>query len=516
MSAFQPSRLGPTGTLWSTLDLMRARCRDEVRNNPWAASAVDNFESQVIGNGIRPYWNLDDQDLKRTIEAAWKRWATANSFYALQATAAREVFEAGEVFCRFHLRPPSWNLPVPLELELIEGEQVPVFLSSISGGGGGAGTPRENSIRTGIEFDPSKRITAYHMYREHPGETMFYPMDGLTFIRVPAAEVLHVFKRQRAGLLRGQPHLGAVLVALHEIGKYTDAAVVKKQIQTMFAGFVEKADPASDILPVDTTAGDGSAGGNSFNPPYPYTPPLSYDPLVESSGIETGTLQYLLPNEKITFPSLPQDNDIETFLSVCLHQFAVGIGATYEQITGDLRGVNLSSIRAGILDFRRKCEQFQRNVIVSQLIYPVVRRWMYEAVMAGELKLPGYGPDPSSRSLYENIDWGLPGWPWIDPLKDAMAKQMEVRSGFTSREAVVAEKGDEVAEVDRQQTIDNARTDTLKLVYDSDGRRVMPKGSKLTADAEEMTGGVANDTTNPEPLPGSKPGKSGKSDAESE
>ena len=480
MSTFSPTRLGPTTSLWSTLDLMRARCRDEVRNNPWAASAVDNFEAQVIGKGIRPHWNIDDQKLKEEVEHKFRKWARLNHFYALQATAAREVFESGEVFCRQHIRPSSWGLAVPYELELIEGEQVPVFLNTIQGVSYGAGTtvtPSSNSIRCGIEFDPYKRIVAYHMYAEHPGETMFYPMSGLTFTRVPSTDILHVFKRMRAGLLRGQPHLGAVLVSLHEIGKYMDAAVVKKQIQTMFAGFVEKVDAGNDILPPDATQ-QPSVGTEQNNS----SQTISYDSSLQVSQIETGTMQILLPGEKITFPQLPQDSDIATFLDVCLHQFAAGIGATYEQITGDLKGVNLSSIRAGVLDFQRKCEQFQQNVIIYQFIQPIVCRWLKEAVLSGELSLPGYANDPTK---YENITWGVPGWPWLDPLNDAQANEKMVRDGFTSREQVIARKGEQIADVDRQQAADNKRIDELGLIYDSDARHTLLRGEKVTAAGEE-------------------------------
>lgn len=468
---WNPTNLGPSGVQTGTLELMRARSHDEIRNNPWAASAVDNFESQIIGNGIWPHWNLPNQpDLKLKIERKFRRWALLNNFAALQATAAREIFEGGEVFCRRYIRPSSWNLRIPLEIQLIEGEQVPVFLNTVRGGQ--PNCPPDNSIRTGIEFDPSNRITAYHMYREHPGETMFFPMTGLTYMRVPASEILHVFKRQRAGMLRGTPHLSAVLNTLHELGKYTDAAVVKKQIQTMFAGFITKVDPANDILPPDTSSTDGAAvAANS-----------ALDLGVQNSKIETGTMQVLLPGENIVFPNLPQDSDIETFLSVCLHQFAVGIGATYEQITGDLRGVNLSSIRAGILDFRRKCEQFQQNIIIQQFIMPVVLRWwLPEAVMAGEISLPGYAQDPE---LYEDVEWSTPAWPYIDPLKDCEANQMMVRSGFKSREAVVAEVGSEAAIVDAQHVVDNKRADALGLIYDSDPRYVLGKGESATSKGE--------------------------------
>jgi len=49
---------------------MRARCHDEVRNNPYASSAVDNFEAQAVGDGIFPHWTLDDKSLKAVIHNA--------------------------------------------------------------------------------------------------------------------------------------------------------------------------------------------------------------------------------------------------------------------------------------------------------------------------------------------------------------------------------------------------------------------------------------------------------------
>ncbi len=477
---WQPNRLGPSTNLMNSLEMSRSRCRDAVRNDPWATSACDNFESQVIGNGIAPHWNIKDATLKAKIEDEWKKWAgttdcvsdqTGNiNFYGLQALVAREMFEAGEAFVRFHRRPSTWDIPVKLQLSVLEGEQLPVFKTEIGG------TDR-NSIRTGIEFNTSNQRVAYHFYREHPGETMFYPMDGLTYVRIPADDILHIYKPYRAGQLRGQPHLSSVLAMLYELEQYTDAAVVKKKIQEMFVGFIEKTSPDADILPPDP---ENHADAQS-DPPTP-------DPGTRFGKMEPGTFNELLPGEKITFPTLPQDNDIETFLRVMLHKFAVGVGATYYQITGDLTGANYSSIRAGLLDFRRKCEQLQLNIFVQQLCVPVVKRWLKQASLSGVLSLPGYANDPT---LYEDITWSLPKWAWVDPLKDMQAEQLAVRSGFTSREHVVSEMGEDVAKVDEQQARDNARSDAGGLRYDSDGRNSLKgetlagAGAKAPSDEED-------------------------------
>jgi capsid protein len=124
-TAWQATRLGQNTLLWSNLDNIRARSRDAVRNNPWAASALDHFESNVIGVGIQPHWRHKDPKIIEQIQGAWSRWQEDADFcgqldfYGLQAVMAREIFEAGEVFVRYRLRPPADRLYIPLQLASI-------------------------------------------------------------------------------------------------------------------------------------------------------------------------------------------------------------------------------------------------------------------------------------------------------------------------------------------------------------------------------------------------------------
>jgi len=477
LGAWNPTRLGPTTSLWATRDLMLARCHDEIRNNPLAASAVDNFESQIVGNGVKPKWrNLPDEQ-KLKIETEFALSATSNEidqaglcdFYGLQALAAREIFEGGEVFVRRHLRPDKWSpnpnlkrpMRVPIQFQLIESEQVPIWLNITAVGSGSTTVPAGSVVRTGKEFDKDGRLAAFHMFEEHPGETMFFASSSpLRFIRITSDHMLHCYKPYRAGLLRGQPHLSVVLVLLHELAKYTDATVVARQVQAMFAGFVKKMVPESDIIPTDLPS---NVPQNISAIGYP-------QPGIRNAHIEPGSLNELYPGEDITFPNLPQNNDLGTFMSTMLHQFAVGIGATYEQITGDLRGVNLSSIRSGVQDAHRKCEQFIFNVLVTQFCEPILRWWMDEAVLSGRLVLPGYAQEPEK---YLDVQWNASGWAWLDPTKDVEAKMTAVRCGFTSREAVCAETGEDASQIDAQQVRDNERADAAGLVYDSDPRKIL-------------------------------------------
>lgn len=467
---WNPSRQGPTTTLWTSLDKMVPRSRDAIRNDPWAASAIDNFESQVISTGIRPRWKIKNKARREEVEREWARWCKKcdvngqSSFYGLQAIAAREMFEAGEVFCRKHIRPKTWGMRIPLQLQLLESEQLPLWRTALAPNGG-QGVPSTNSIRAGIEFDADERRTAYHFFKHHPGETMFFPTAALTQIRIPAEFILQTFRPLRAGQLRGQPHLASVLTLLYELEQYNDAELMRKKIQAMFAFFIEKTSPDIEVLP-NADTDPNNANANSSRQP---------DLGTATTKLESGSINELFPGEKITYPQLPQDTDFAAFMRVEGHRFASAIGATYEQLTGDLNGVTYSSIRAGLLDFRRKCEMLQHQIFVHQFCQPIAEWWLEEAVMAGVLDLPGYASDPDK---YTDILWTPSGWDWVDPLKDVQADIFAIRAGLTTRAHVVAERGRDVTVLDEEWVSDRDRAHELDLVYDTDPSQVLTKGAR--------------------------------------
>jgi lambda family phage portal protein len=281
-------------------------------------------------------------------------------------------------------------------------------------------------------------------------------MASSELVRVPADSVLHLFRPLRPGQLRGQPWLTQVLVKLYELDQYDDAELVRKKTAAMFAGFVTKNAPEDQILGEGTPDSTGAS----------------------LAGLEPGTLQVLLPGEDVKF-STPADvgATYETFMRVQLRSIAAGMGITYEQLTGDLTGVNYSSIRAGLLEFRRRCEQFQHQVIVYQMCRPIWRRWIEAALLAGALRAAVDDP-----GLFD-VKWIAPGWAWVDPLKDIKAQIMAVRAGFKSRAEVVSEQGYDAEAIDREIAADNARADELGLEYDSDPRKEDDEDADASRDA---------------------------------
>ena len=191
-------------------------------------------------------------------------------------------------------------------------------------------------------------------------------------------------------------------------------------------------------------------------------------------ALEPGTFPELDVGQEVVFSS-PKDvsGSYMAWMKQNIRFVAKAMGITYEQLTGDLEKVNYSSIRAGLLEFRRLCSQIQTQTIVFQMCRPLVKFWMKQAILSGALNIPDFFKNTRN---YTRVLWRPDSWDWVDPLKDIKAGVMSVRSGFKSRAQMVAELGMDVEDVDREISEDNKRADESELIFDSDPRRTSGSG----------------------------------------
>ena len=451
---WQVGNPGAVAALAFAQDGLRAKSRDLVRRNPWAAAGIDAFVANAIGTGIKPQSMVEDTLMRESIHALWRDWceeadaAGLTDFYGLQALACRALLEGGECLVRLRWRRPEDRLSVALQLQVLEPEHLPMTLNQT--------LPSGNVIRAGIEFDGLGRRVAYHLYRSHPGDGVLAPMSGsggLDTVRIKADEVIHLFRPLRPGQIRGEPWLARALVKLHELDQYDDAELVRKKTAAMFAGFITRASPDDPLMGEGAPDAQGAA----------------------LAGLEPGTLQLLEPGEDVRF-SEPADvgSSYDSFMRQQFRAVAAAMGITYEMLTGDLTQVNYSSIRAGLLEFRRRCEAFQHSVIVHQLCRPLWAAWMDQAVLEGALTMPGY---TRCKRAYRAVKWVPQGWQWVDPQKEFNAMVTAIRAGLLSRAEAVSAFGYDVEDIDREIAADNARADGLGLQLDSDPRQDHPSPS---------------------------------------
>lgn len=407
-----------------------------ARNNPHVASAVQGLVANAVGAGIKPRSLHPDPAVRDQLHDLLRRWtdradaAGLTDFYGLQALALRAMVESGESFARLRTVDGGDGLP-PLAIDLLDREQVPVDLHREIGDG--------RRVRAGIEFDAAGRRIAYHAYARRPGDALA-PM-ALDTIRVPATEIAHLFQPLGAGQLRGITWLAPILLRLHELDQYEDAALVKAKVAALFTGFIR--DPDGTVAGLN----DGSASGG-----------------VLQVGMEPGSLIPLPPGADIQFSDPADPGDYGAFVKNHIRAVASGLGVPYELVSGDLEGVTYSSIRAGLVEFRRRIEQLQHSVIVFQFCRPVWERFVRLAVLSGALDARGFERDPAA---FLAVEWLPPKWEWVDPLKDARAEIEQIRAGLKSRSQSIAERGYDAEAVDAAIAADRQRETGLGLVFDS-------------------------------------------------
>ena len=135
----------------TALSRLRDRSRDLVRNNPYAAKAVQAVVSNLIGTGILPRARSGDAAINETTDKLWARFAEScdadqlTDFSGLQALIIRAMAESGECLVRIRERRIEDGLPVPLQLQLLEPDHLDA--------GKTGDLPNGGFVVQGVEFD---------------------------------------------------------------------------------------------------------------------------------------------------------------------------------------------------------------------------------------------------------------------------------------------------------------------------------------------------------------------------
>jgi lambda family phage portal protein len=422
-----------------------ARSRYLAENNPYAAAAKATFVSALVGSGIKPSSLVSDPQLKAALQEAWRDWTDETDadgltdLYGQQAVIAAEMFEAGECFVRLRARRVEDGFTVPLQLQLLPAEMLDLADNRDLGFG--------RRVEMGIEFDAINRRVAYHFWRQHPGADQRFGIYASLKTRVPAEEVLHLFNPlSKVGQIRGIPHTLSAIVTAAIMDAYDDAELERKRMASLFTAFITTPSPEEDPLAEGAAAAEaaGVEGG---------------------VALEAGATVDLDPGQDIKF-SEPADvgGNYEAFQYRNLLRMAAGFGVPYAAMTGDLRQTSYGSIRAGLVEFRRRIEALQHGVMVFQFCRPIWQRFIREAVLVGTIPVSPSAFIANMRNVWR-VKWITPKWEWIDPLKDRQAEKLAVDSGFKSRSDVVEAEGYDPEENDARIAADRAREKKLGLDF---------------------------------------------------
>jgi lambda family phage portal protein len=432
----------------SSLQRLRDNARDLVRNNPHAANAIDVITNQVVG------WGILAKTKDRQAAEIWKQWAEStacdadgqHNIYGLQKLVVRAMVESGEVLVRRRYRLPTDGLPIPMQLQLLEPDYIDTSRSGIL-------LPNGGRIIHGVEFDAIGTRVAYWLFRDHPGSTLTtFGAVTAQSVRVDAANVLHVYHKERIGQVRGPSWFAPVLLKLKDFDEYDDAQLMKQKIAA--------------CLSVLVTDVDGSAAGLG-------TVDTTTDPQIDT--LEPGMIQNLPPGRDVKVVDPPQVDGFAEYSEVTLRTIAAGIGVTYEDLTGDYTDLPFSAARMSRLAHQARVDDWRWKTLIPQFCDQTWQWAMEAAAILGKVR------DPLTAAA-----WTPPPVPYIDPEKEGIAFIRNIRGGAQSWSESVRERGYDPDELLAEIAADNQKFDAREIILDSDPRNTTQQGGPRTASTPPM------------------------------
>jgi lambda family phage portal protein len=309
------------------------------------------------------------------------------------------------------------NNEAGLSLRLIDSEQIDASLNRAIDNG---------RIVQGIEINSQGRRVAYHVLPERPGMPFALVQQP---VRVPAEDVVHLFRPETPGQVRGISWFAPVILRLADLDSWRDAQLVRQKIAALLAGFVTSVDGTGKPF-------DGEQTGSTL-----------------VGGLEPGTLKFLDPGQDVKF-STPAGIGAEVidFAKITEREIAVGLGLPASVLTGDLSDVNYSSIRAGLVEWRRRIGALQHGIVAFQALRPIWRRWASTEVLSGRVSTKVDSALP--------VKFIAPKQAWVDPKKDAEAELAAIAGGLMSRRG-----GVDIEALDAEIAADNERATSLGLTF---------------------------------------------------
>lgn len=421
------------------LETLRSRSRDMRRNTPYAAGALNQNLTAIVGGGIqvkpeinRRVLGLEDEEAEaweRRVQMIFRAWAESEAcdltrtddFYGLQGLALRSTMESGDVLV---IRRMAGDLEpdevLGLKIQLVEADRVSNPNHRMD----------SEKLTNGVETGPDGATRAYHVQNSHPGDA-FRTGFGLAtdWTRVPAygAESRErlsflLFERLRPGQTRGVPYLSPVIEPLKQLDRYTEAELDATVLSAMFTVFIKME---------DEWAGENSELG------LPDEPTGETDADAGDIKLGKGSIMDLAPGEdvEIADPMRPNQSFGE-FTDRIIEQVGVALEIPFEVLKAHY-GESYSAARAALQQawqsYLRRRTWFTRRF--CQRVYS----WaLSEMVARGMVEAPGYFRSPLMRKAWQGTRWTGPSKMVIREDRQVEAAVKRVVHGFSTHEEETA------------------------------------------------------------------------------
>lgn len=444
------------------------KIRRLVEDEPLAASAVEQKLALMFGDQLTfassplaRAFGLEDNDpqiaaLGRSIEAAWRRWATDPlcrcdweqqlDFDGLIDLTTRHRLIDGEPLVLVNALPEAEAWPYQTALQVLDPDRLATP----------AGAVESDQLRAGVRFDERGRAEAYHILDGHPHDygLSFKGMTGRWYPRwdtdVPGRpRVLHYYKKRRAGQSRGISQFVSVLSRLQSLSDLNEAELRSRVLNALIFASISS---SMDGEYVQEMFSDGGAADQLLE---------HRNAFYNEAGIRVGGNRVIqtFPGDELQINHAQRDANAfaDTLWAVAV-QGGAGLGLPAEVLSQDFTKTTYTSGRLSLGSAFRGLAR-ERSLDIKYFARPVLLCVLQEAYELGDLDLPANAPHPLERpDAYAAGSW-LGGRPIsADPVKDAMGDRLRLENGVAAPSDIAAEHGQ-----DFDQLVSKIKRDKEKL-----------------------------------------------------
>jgi len=376
---------------------LRNRARYEVANNSYAAGIMATLANDVVGTGPRLQMGTASNDINRIRETLFASWAKAVGLAEKLRTMRLARAQDGEAFMLLTTNPDLRHsiklFPVVIEADQIASPNLMQNLLQLSG-----------DIVDGITFDSNGEPKTYTMLDKHPGAAA--ALISRTFTEIPAASMIHWFKKGRPGQRRGISELTPALPLFAQLRRYTLAVI----------GAAEAVADIAVVMKTTMPSGEEAA---------------EVEPMTEIEY--AARMATFMPEgwEPFQIKAEQPSTTYADFKKEILNEIARCIPMPYNVAVGNSAGYNYAS---GRLDKQAyyKFIRVDQSSAEAVVLDPLLRAFAEEA-----------------SKVYAFIDkqyawphqWFWDGTEHVDPVKEAVAQSKRLESNTTTLATEYARNG---------------------------------------------------------------------------
>jgi lambda family phage portal protein len=369
---------------------LRNRARYEIANNSYARGITLTLANDVVGTGPRLQMLSQNFEANRIIETEFANWANEINLAEKLRTMRLARLADGE---SFGILISNENLPgqVKLDLRIVEAEQVTAPSIKLE---------RQLKYHDGIEFDDYGNPVTYDVLKQHPGDRLF--MITEEYEPIAAEKVLHFFRMDRPGQIRGIPDITPALPLFAQLRRFTLAVLAAAETAADFAG----------ILYTDAPAGGEALEAEPF----------------ETIELEKRMLLTVPGGWKMAQMHAEQPaTTYAEFKKELLNEIARCLNMPFNVAAGNSSGYNYASGRLDHQTYFRsiRVDQAQMARVILDRIFMA---WLDEAILI-EGYLPAYAKTLNADYSHQ---WFWDGNEHVDPQKEANAQATRLANHTTT------------------------------------------------------------------------------------